>query len=353
MTLLVGLILLPGACGISLSVSQGNEAGNSGYTTRYEAADDASVHDSTTLTESGLSRALIASGSLDELHWVSNAWGDYAEVRAKVNNAASYSYSYNLFPGSGGGWWSGAVWAEEWLTATSADYINAYAYASNSAGDQAKAEMTVDHGSINGYYAAAYSGPAWWLGVDRGAFVQQTANKATGNNILAQTFTNDAPGDRAGSRTEVKSGTLNGYSARANGLRYQDGLRAAGVIVDFASASAPQGSINQLTWAQDYWGDRVEVGTAINKGYLYSYPYSAYYPSLAYALGDWDWTGAVQSVDASSWGTGNYFTSYGKFSDPVFGSLTYNQAYASGRLRFWNSAATRPDFAGEWHGILW
>ena len=64
-------------------------------------------------------------------------------------------------------------------------------------------------------------------------------------------------------------------------------------------------------------------------------------------------TGAVQSVDASSSGSGNYFTSYGKFYDTFYGSITYNQAYTDGRLRFWNSAATRPTFAGEWHGTFW
>ena len=187
--------------------------------------------------------------------------------------------------------------------------------------------MKINYGSLNDYYNSAYAGPAPWLGIDRGAFVQQTTKSATGNNILAQTFTNDAPGDSAGSRTEVKFGSLTGYSALANGVRYWDGMRAAGVSVDWVSASAPLGSINQLTWSQDYRGNRVEVGTAINKGNLYSYPYNWYYPSLAYSIGDWDWTGAVKSVDASSSGFGNYFTSYGKFYDTFHGSITYNQPY--------------------------
>jgi hypothetical protein len=33
-------------------------------------------------------------------------------------------------------------------------------------------------------------------------------------------------------------------------------------------------------------------------------------------------------VDASSSGFGNYFTSYGKFYDPFYGSITYNPTYA-------------------------
>jgi len=326
-------------CGTSVSVSDKSSAEG------VLAADDLAM------------QSYVSSiGVIDDLNidpWVMNTKGDYAEIGVTGTNVAGFYYTDNYYPGKGSGWVSNAVWAQQWLGASSASYLYAYSDARNAAGDKARTEMTINYGSLNDYYNSAYAGPASWLGMDRGAFVQQTAKSATGNNILAQTFTNDAPGDSAGSRTEVKYGSLTGYSALANGVRYWDGLRAAGVSVDWVSASAPSGSINQLTWAQDYRGNRVEVGTAINKGNLYSYPYNTYYPSLAYSIGDWDWTGAVQSVDASSSGFGNYFTSYGKFYDTVYGSIAYNQPYSDGRLRFWNSAATRPTFAGEWHGTFW
>ena len=214
-------------------------------------------------------------------------------------------------------------------------------------------EMTINRGSLNDYYNSAYVGPAPTLGMDRGAFAKQTVKSATGTNILAQTYANDAPGDSAGSRTEVNSGSLTGYSALANGGRYLDGTRAAGVKVDSLSASASFGSINQLIWSQNYKGDRAEVGTAIKFGQLYSYPYNSNDPSLAYSMGDKDRTGAVQSIDASScFGSADYINSYGKFDDRFYGSRTYNQAYTRQRISFWNSAATLPTLANEWHGTF-
>ena len=344
---IMALALIPGAYGESVSVGRGSSV----------AVSEGSSAEGILTSDGSITQSSVSSvGVIDDLSidpWVQNTKGDYAEIGVTGTNVAGFSYSDNYYPGKGSGWVSNAVWAQQWLGASSANYLYAYSYARNAAGDKARAEMTINYGSLNGYYNSAYAGPAPWLGMDRGAFVQQTAKSATGNNILAQTYTNDAPGDSAGSRTEVKYGSLMGYSALANGVRYSDGMRAAGVSVDWVSASAPLGSINQLTWSQDYRGNRVEVGTAINKGNLYSYPYNSYYPSLAYSIGDWDWTGAVQSVDASSSGFGNYFTSYGKFYDTFYGSIAYNQAYTDGRLRFWNSAATLPTFAGEWHGTFW
>jgi hypothetical protein len=155
--------------------------------------------------------------------------------------------------------------------------------------------------------------------MDRGAFAQQTVDHATGNNILIQTWAKNTINDRAGSKTEIKNGVLNGYSAIADAVGYWNGPRAAGVQADWVSASAPYGSIYQLMWAYDYWGDTSQVSTYINKGYLNSYPYSIYFPSIAYSISDWGWCDAVQSVDASSTGSGNYLYTNGNSDNTVFG----------------------------------
>ena len=227
-------------------------------------------------------------------------------------NVAGFTYRDNYYPGKDSVWISDAVWAEQWIGASGADSLHAYSYARNAAGDEAKADITIDHGSLSGYYNGAYAGPALWLGVDRGAFVGQTADYATGSNIQINTWARSAVNDRAGSGTEIKNGVLNGYSAIADAVRYTNGIRAAGVQVDRMSASAPYGSISQAMCAIDYWGDTSLVTVGINKGILHSYPYTGIWkevnsPAIAYSISDiWRKVYASQSYDAEPMGYGSY-----------------------------------------------
>jgi hypothetical protein len=203
-------------------------------------------------------------GVIDDLNidpWVSNIKGDYVEIGVTGTNVAGFTYSDNYYPGKDGVWISDAVWAEQWMGASWADSLNARSYARNAAGDEATANLELNYGSLKGYYNAAYAGSATWLGVDRGAFVQQDADYANGNYILVQTWAKDAIQDRAGSKTEIKNGALDEYSARADAVMYSNGLRAAGASADSVRASAPYGSIYQLMWAYDYWGDTSQVST--------------------------------------------------------------------------------------------
>ena len=155
-----------------------------------------------------------SSGVIDNLNidpWVENTKGDYAEVGVTGTNIAGFSYSDNYYPGKGDGWTSNAVSAQQWLSASSADSLHAYASASNAAGDKAGANLDLNYGSLKDYYNAAYAGAAPWLGVDRGAFVQQIANNAKGNYVLAQTWATDPTQDATGTFTEVNNGALTRY----------------------------------------------------------------------------------------------------------------------------------------------
>ena len=292
----------------------------------------------------GMQSSASSVGVINDLNidpWVMNTRGDYAEIGVTGTNVAGFAYSDNYYPGKGSGWVSHAVWAQQWLGASSADRLYAYSYASNAAGDEAKADIIIDHGSLSGYYNAAYAGPAPWLGMDRVASVQQTLSSATGNVILAQTWAVDSVGDAAGASTRVNQGTLYDYSVLANAARYSNGLRAAGVEVDSARASATYGSIQQIIAAVDYWGDTSQVSIDINKGYLYSDPYYSNIPAVAYSISDMRQTYTSQSYDAEARGYGSFidrnrYARYVPYSPYNYYERMFN------RQTQWDEAYTRP-----------
>ena len=243
-----------------------------------------------TVTQSSVS----SSGVIDNLNidpWVKNTNGDYAEIGVTGTNIAGFSYSDNYYPGKGDGWTSNAVSAQQWLSASSADSLHAYASASNAAGDKAGANLDLNYGSLKGYYNAAYAGAAPWLGVDRGAFVQQIADNAKGKYVLAQTWATDPTQDATGTFTEVNNGALNRYSAQANAVGYTNGLIATGVSLDSVSASAPSGSISQVMNTYDNKGDWAYVSTSTNNGNLVG-------NSLAYSISQWGLAESNQNINA-------------------------------------------------------
>ena len=164
--LIVAMAWFAGAYGESVTVG----CGSSVTASEGSSAEGILVSDGT-ITQSSVSSV----GVIDDLNidpWVQNTNGDYAEIGVTGTNVAGLSYSDNYFPVKDSVGVSDAVWAQQWIDASSADSLHAYARASNSAGDSAGADLDVKYGSLKGYYNAAYAGPASWLGIDRGAFVQ-------------------------------------------------------------------------------------------------------------------------------------------------------------------------------------
>lgn len=281
--LLVFLSLMPGAH--SVSIGGGTSATISG---------GSSVEGN--LATDGLNtQAFVSSaGTIDSLnlqHWVTNTVGDHVDVGVTATNAAGFTYNYATSPGEGNVGSSNAVSAQQWLSANSADSLNAYSRASNSAGDSAGADLTLKYGSLGSYYSAAYAGPATWLGIERGAFVQQIANNAKGNSVLAMTWAANPVQDATGTSTEVKNGALNVYSAQANAVKYSNGPRASGVLLNSVSASAPGGSILQIINTYDNKGDRSKVSTSIANGNLAG-------DSWAYSIGQWGVAESNQNINA-------------------------------------------------------
>jgi len=313
------LALIPNACGESVTVGCGSSvAVSEGSSAEGILASDGSV------TQSSVSSV----GVIDNLNidpWVRDSNGDYAEIGVTGTNLAGYSYSDSFYPGQGSGWTSNGVAALQGISVSSADSLNAYALASNSAGDKAGASLSLLHGSLKNYYNAAYAGPASWLGIDKGAFVQQTLDNANGNAIQAQTWAIDPAGDAAGALTSVENGALNGYSVQSAAAQYSNGLSAAGVSVDSMSASVnpmtailPSGATNQVLDTYDSKGDTsmisLDKATTITgyTGKTYAYDATATATETGHVTGPFVGTASVDSRNPESAAT--------KTRTPNFGS---------------------------------
>jgi len=260
--LIIVLSFIPGTYSSSLSTGGGTSATISGGSSTEGS-----------LATNGLdTQASVSStGIIDDInmqHRVTNTIGDHVAVGVTATNAKGFSYDYATAPGEGNVGSNDAVSAQQWLSASSVDSLNAYSHASNLAGDQADTNLNLNGGSLNGYYDAAYVGTSPWTGAYKGAFAQQTTDKAQGAYILAMTWTTNPLQDATGTYTEVRNGALNEYSTRANAIDDSNGVRAAGVSLDSVSASAPSGSILQIMNAFDNKGDYSRVSTSIANGNL-------------------------------------------------------------------------------------
>jgi len=310
--MIIVLMFVPGACGESVSIGCGSSVAVSG-----DSSAEGTLASDGSVTQSSVSSV----GVIDDLNidpWIKNTKGDYAEIGVTGTNIAGFTYSDNYYPIKNSVGVSDAVWAQQWMGASSADSLHAYARASNSAGDSAGADLDLKYGSLDGYYNAAYSGAAPWLGMDRVASVQQTLDSAYGNEILATTWAVDPVGDAAGALTDVKRGFLYGYSVLANSAQYSNGLKAAGVSVDSMRASAPSGSILQVMNTYDNKGEDSWVDASIYNGDLVS-------NSLAYSITQWGQSTSSQNVMAS------------KGSQVEIGSGGFTTALGYENKAYWNS----------------
>lgn len=310
------------------------------------ALDDSSAQGSFEANHDGATSFLTGSGrvNFDDPHWVRNSLGYYVEVGASSTNALNPNYYYQVYPAEGNVVWNGPIWAFQTFDVDSADSIYAYAIATNNAGDYANVILDIRYGSLTGYRGDTYVGPWAPYGVERGAFVSQTVDYATGDDILVKTEARNALSDRASSITHISHGSLDEYSAEANANKATNGQLAAGVKVNSLSASAPSGSISQDLLASDYWNDYAHVGAYINNGGLISYPYSSNIPSLAYSLSELRVVRAIQSVDAYSTGSGNYLTNNLGAGDLYYGLYFNNQPiYQSTEAKFWSEALIDPN----------
>jgi len=316
--LITGIFLITGAYGEAVSTGGG---------TKVEVSDYSSSQGAYTTDGMASQTAVSSSGVIDNIdinHWVKNAVGDVAGVGVQAKNADGFSYNYVIHPGEGSIGTSEAVWAEEWLSINTASYIKAFSYANNAIGDKACAEIVINEGSLKGYYGAAYSGAAPWLGISRGAFVQQMADYATGAEVVAQLKSQNIISDASTSYSRILIGNLDDYSARSESSKFTtSGKVTCSANLDLMKASAPEGSIYNLMQSDCFLGDNSRVSILVNKGNLYSYPNLKGLPSSTIVeSGILRKTYASQSFEAEPIGDKSYIEIKGHSYSPA--TIPYN-----------------------------
>ncbi|HWQ18582.1 MAG TPA: hypothetical protein VN455_02315, partial [Methanotrichaceae archaeon] len=88
------MLLAPGACGFSYSVTEDG----AGCCATFSVPAEESIASSIVLDAGSISNTINGKGDLHENHFIQNGAGASALVRASVMNASSYTYSYELDP---------------------------------------------------------------------------------------------------------------------------------------------------------------------------------------------------------------------------------------------------------------
>ncbi|MBN1323090.1 MAG: hypothetical protein JW986_03705 [Methanotrichaceae archaeon] len=217
---LSALMMLVGVGGghVSTSFSASDGQSSVGFSTTYGADGEYRIEDTATASFSsgvGLSRSIQSSGDLNEYHWARDDMGNFASVRAEVENAVDNKYQYAIFPAEGDVISGSYVQARHKLTSLEADRIYCEEAASNAEGDWAVTSTTVEEGSLLGYY-----------GLSRASAVYATANHCADHaNGRTVTFTLEAGAGgscHAYNRLTARDG---GVPAKVDGYRgsaYED-----------------------------------------------------------------------------------------------------------------------------------
>ncbi|MBN1323092.1 MAG: hypothetical protein JW986_03715 [Methanotrichaceae archaeon] len=223
---LVILLALAGTAwgDVSSSFSASDGESTVGFSTVYGAGLDDRIADSAKAGFSSgvsLSRALLASGSMSETHYVDDGTSR-ASVKAEVENAADYQYQYALFPLEGDVAPSAYVQARHWLTVLDADDIYCEEVATNTEGDFAVTTITVEDGSLQNYFGLARA-------TATDVTTSHSADSAEGSMVLIT----------AGARNDMSDHAYHSLTARDAGLpAVVTGLRASTYADnDFARAS--------------------------------------------------------------------------------------------------------------------
>ncbi|GEM_PF-978646 len=253
---LVVLLALTGTAWgeVSSSFSASDGESTVGFSTVYGAGLNDRIADSGKAGFSSglsLSRALLASGSMNEFHYVDDGTGR-ASVRAEVENAADYQYQYALFPAEGDVAPSAYVQARHWMTALDADRIYCEEVATNAEGDLAVTTITVEDGSLQNYFGLARA-------TATDVTTSHSADSAEGSMVLIV----------AGARNDVSDHAYHSLTARDAGLpaimtelqasTYADNdfARASieSVLVDVSDGTLnmEQGSSNSIADSSGSW----------------------------------------------------------------------------------------------------
>ncbi|MGZ6387329.1 MAG: hypothetical protein ACXWOL_18115 [Ktedonobacteraceae bacterium] len=209
---IVVLVFIPGACAVSI----GGGASISGSGSSQGIVVASGTHVAGISTASG-----VMSGTED--HWIGDTSGKLAEVKFDVENAAKWTHSYKISPGSIDQYkYSTAqatVSAQEWLDVTNADSINANAYATNGEGDTASAGILMGVPGYSISNLAGYTNSATVTATQSKA--SQSATSASDNQIIFNNGAINAELDSANVNLNVQAGSVTSYIGSATGTKTQ------------------------------------------------------------------------------------------------------------------------------------
>ena len=201
MALMLALVIfVPGAYGISVTIS-GEDSGNSFYdASTYAALDHQSLMVHSTVNGATLLQDASGSGDLHKIFGASNHLGEKAQITADVVNAGSWQYTQPAIAADA----TTASVTGFTLTATDANSIKCNTGATDRLGDKASASVEVIQGSLNNYHGDAFASSTGVNPIqsfDSAVGLQGTA-KETASNPTGSTATN----------TNVQNGEIIGYS---------------------------------------------------------------------------------------------------------------------------------------------
>lgn len=238
MLLLITGILLGEANGITVSLNGGNGPYSVASHTTYNCGQDTSIidhaniafNDGLSLTRSSIGKSKTGKGDFEDGHSASNLEGDYVSVGIDIDKASSWSYSYFVSPGDGGGYSSDHVAASQSLTVKNADLIHGHAWAGNAEGDYADTCTYIRTGSLIGYKHSA-------LATIGSAESETSWSSASGREIWSSPYAFNDEGDQANVRADIWQGSVGGYASTAiatlsNAESYQKANTITGKAID-------------------------------------------------------------------------------------------------------------------------
>ncbi len=197
---LVLAFAVPGAYGISMSIS-GGEGGGSFYDiTTFDALAQDNLIVRSVVNGATLEQDASGSGDLRKSFGISNRRGERAHITADVVNAGSWEYSQPVMVADA----TTASVTGFALTATDANSIKCNAEVSDRRGDKASAVVEVIQGSLYNYHGDAFASSS-------GVNAMQSFDSAVGAQITAKEVALK-PAGSAATNTKVQNGGIIGYS---------------------------------------------------------------------------------------------------------------------------------------------
>ena len=194
------VIFVPGAYGISVTIS-GEDSGNSFYdASTYAALDHQSLMVHSTVNGATLLQDASGSGDLHKIFGASNHLGEKAQITADVVNAGSWQYFQPVISSDS----TTASVTGFTLTATDANSIKCNTGAADRLGDKASASVEVIQGSLINYNGDAFA-------TSTGVNPIQSFDSAVGLQVTAKETASNPTGATA-TNTNVQNGEIIRYT---------------------------------------------------------------------------------------------------------------------------------------------